>query len=274
MLDVVGVRFKKTCKIYYFDPNETNAEIDNDVIVETIRGLEYGKVVTKKSIDEEEIKSELKPVLRIATEEDKSEHIDNRNKAREAMLIFEDRAEHHGLKMNLINAEYTFDKSKLLFYFTAEGRVDFRELVRDLATIFRTRIELRQIGVRDEAKVVGALGCCGRETCCSSFLSEFSPVSIKMAKDQGLSLNPIKISGVCGRLMCCLKYEQDGYECIIKKMPRIGEIVETKEGKGTVISTYTIQELVKVMFSDKEDSEIELYEIGEVKRTGKYNKIT
>lgn len=272
MIDVVGVRFKKAGKIYYFNPNSTTTEVDDDVIVETVRGLEYGRVVIKKQIEETEIKGELKPVLRIATEEDKSEHIDNKNKAREAAIIFNERVEQHKLDMNLINAEYTFDKSKLLFYFTAEGRVDFRELVRDLATVFRTRIELRQIGVRDEAKVVGALGCCGRETCCSSFLSEFSPVSIKMAKDQGLSLNPTKISGVCGRLMCCLKYEQDGYECIIKRIPKIGEIVETDRGVGTVVSAYTIQELVKVFFTDDEKSEFEMFDIKEVKRTRKFNK--
>lgn len=271
MIDVVGVRFKKTGKIYYFDPKDTLAKVDEDVIVETIRGLEFGKVVIAKQIDEEEIKGELKPVLRIATEEDKSEHIENRNKAREAVIIFEDMVQKHKLEMKLINAEYTFDKSKLLFYFTAEGRIDFRELVRDLATIFRTRIELRQIGVRDEAKVVGALGCCGRETCCSSFLAEFNPVSIKMAKDQGLSLNPTKISGVCGRLMCCLKYEQDGYECIIKKMPKIGEIVETNRGKGVVVSTYTIQEIVKVIFENEDGNEFEIFNIDEVKRTRKFN---
>lgn len=272
MLDVVGVRFKKTGKIYYFDPKSTGAKVGDEVIVETVRGLEYGKVMLEKQIEEDDVKTELKPVIRIATDEDKSEHIDNRNKAREAMLIFEDRAQYHNLDMNLINTEYTFDKSKLLFYFTAEGRIDFRELVKDLATIFRTRIELRQIGVRDEAKVIGGLGCCGRETCCSSFLSEFSPVSIKMAKDQGMSLNPTKISGICGRLMCCLKYEQDGYECIIKRMPKVGEIVETKRGNGTVVSVYTIQELVKVLFTEEENSESELFEIDEIKRTKKFNK--
>ncbi|MGO1581380.1 MAG: PSP1 domain-containing protein [Peptoniphilaceae bacterium] len=271
MIDVVGVRFKKTGKIYYFDPRETGAKISDEVIVETVRGLEFGKIVNEKSIDEE-IFSEIKPVIRIATDEDIGKHIDNRNKAREAAIIFENEIEKHGLDMRLSGAEYTFDNSKLLFYFTAEKRVDFRELVRDLAAIFKTRIELRQIGVRDQAKTVGGLGCCGRATCCSTFISEFSPVSIKMAKDQGLSLNPSKISGICGRLMCCLKYEQDGYECILKKMPRIGEIVETEKGKGTVVSTYTIQELVKVAFKDQEESEFLLFEIDEIKRTREYNR--
>lgn len=271
MIDVVGVRFKKTGKIYYFDPRETGAKISDEVIVETVRGLEFGKIVNEKSIDEE-IFSEIKPVIRIATDEDIGKHIDNRNKAREAAIIFENEIEKHGLDMSLSGAEYTFDNSKLLFYFTAEKRVDFRELVRDLAAIFKTRIELRQIGVRDQAKTVGGLGCCGRATCCSTFISEFSPVSIKMAKDQGLSLNPSKISGICGRLMCCLKYEQDGYECILKKMPRIGEIVETEKGKGTVVSTYTIQELVKVAFMDQEESEFLLFEIDEIKRTREYNR--
>ncbi|SHH31239.1 Cell fate regulator YaaT, PSP1 superfamily (controls sporulation, competence, biofilm development) [Anaerosphaera aminiphila DSM 21120] len=272
MIDVVGVRFKRNGKIYYFAPNETGAKKNDDVIVETVRGLEYGNIVTVKEIDEDEMQSELKPVIRIATMEDKSRNIDNRNRAKEALIICEQQCKRHSLEMKLINAEYTFDNSKLLFYFTAEGRIDFRELVKDLASIFKTRIELRQIGVRDEAKTIGALGCCGRECCCSSFLSEFTPVSIKMAKDQGLSLNPTKISGVCGRLMCCLKYEQDGYEDILRRMPRVGEIVETERGKGTVVSTYTIQELVKIIFAKGEESEYELYSLDEVKRTKKFDK--
>lgn len=272
MIDVVGVRFKKTGKIYYFDPTDIEIEIGQNVIVETIRGLEFGTVVIKKSLDDLDLTSELKPVIRIATEEDESINIDNRNKAKEALIICEQKIEEHGLNMTLINSEYTFDNSKLLFYFTADGRIDFRDLVRDLASIFKTRIELRQIGVRDEAKAIGGLGCCGRATCCSSFLSEFTPVSIKMAKDQGLSLNPTKISGICGRLMCCLKYEQDGYECILKKMPRVGEIVEVEGKKATVVNTYTIQELVKVMFTKKEESAYEFYELGEISRTGEMDK--
>ncbi|WBW49756.1 stage 0 sporulation family protein [Peptoniphilus equinus] len=269
---VLGIRFKKNGKIYYFNPADSGAELNDHVIVETARGLEYGTVVTEKTIDPTSMKSELKKVERIATDEDTAQHINNRNGAKEAHLVFEDRVAHHHLRMNLINVEYTFDRSKLLFYFTAEGRVDFRNLVRDLAQIFRTRIELRQIGVRDEAKTVGALGCCGRETCCSSFLSEFSPVSIKMAKDQGLSLNPTKISGVCGRLMCCLRYEQEGYECIIKRMPRQGEFVETPQGKGTVVGTYTIQELVKVAFNHGDEVDYGIFDLDDIKRTRKVNR--
>ncbi|RVU53922.1 PSP1 domain-containing protein [Anaerosphaera multitolerans] len=272
MIDVVGVRFKRNGKIYYFDPNSTGADKGDDVIVETIRGLEYGSVVITKSIEEEEIQSELKQVIRIADIEDESKNIDNRNRAKEALIICEQQCQRHNLDMKLINAEYTFDNSKLLFYFTAEGRIDFRELVKDLAAIFKTRIELRQIGVRDEAKTVGALGCCGLACCCSTFLSEFSPVSIKMAKDQGLSLNPTKISGVCGRLMCCLKYEQDGYEEILRKMPNVGEIVETDIGRGTVVATYTIQKLVKIVFTKDEESEYQLYSLEDIKRTRKFNR--
>ena len=272
MIDVVGVRFKKSKKIYYFDPLDIDVKENDDVIVETIRGQEFGQVVLKKSLDQDEIKSELKPVIRIATLEDQNKNIDNRNKAREALIIFDREREKHKLDMKLIDCEYTFDNSKLLFYFTADGRIDFRDLVRDLASIFRTRIELRQIGVRDEAKIVGGLGCCGRETCCSSFLSSFNPVSIKMAKDQGLSLNPSKISGLCGRLMCCLKYEQEGYECILKKTPRIGEIVETDNGPGTVVSTYTIQEMVKVLHSDGDENEYDVYNLEDIKRAHGFNK--
>ncbi|MDO5715379.1 MAG: stage 0 sporulation family protein [Tissierellia bacterium] len=269
MIDVVGVRFKKTGKIYYFDPLDTGATEGNDVIVETARGLEYGTVMLEKNVDEKDF-SELKSVLRIATREDTIKHIDNRNRAKEAIIICDQKCEEHKLDMKLISCEYTFDNSKLLFYFTADGRVDFRNLVRDLASIFKTRIELRQIGVRDEAKVIGGLGCCGRSTCCSTFLTDFTPVSIKMAKDQGLSLNPSKISGICGRLMCCLKYEQDGYECILKKMPKNGEIVITEDGKGTVVSSYTIQELVKVLFRDEDDTRYGFYELKDIKRTRKF----
>ncbi len=270
MSEVVGVRFKTNGKIYYFDPVSTGASIGNKVITETARGLEFGTVVIdKKEIDDEKIISTLKPVIRIATDDDLNKHIDNKNKAREAMIICDQKCKEHGLDMKLINCEYTFDNSKLLFYFIAEGRVDFRELVRDLAAIFKTRIELRQIGVRDEAKVVGGLGCCGRECCCSSFLSEFTPVSIKMAKDQDLSLKPSKISGLCGRLMCCLNYEQEGYSCIIKRMPKYGEIVKTPEGEGTVVSKYTIQELVKVKFSEDKEDRYQVFELSEIERTFK-----
>lgn len=272
MIKVSGVRFKKNGKIYYFDPMDVEPKVDDNVIVETARGVEYGTVVINKEVDESELVSELKPIFRVATEEDEKIQLQNRNNAREALMVCQDKSIEHGLDMKVQGCEYTFDRGKLLFYFTADGRVDFRDLVRDLASIFRTRIELRQIGVRDEAKMVGALGCCGRPCCCSTFLSEFSPVSIKMAKDQELSLNPVKISGVCGRLMCCLKYEQDGYECIMKRMPKVGEIVETDRGSGTVIDTYTIQELVKVQFRVDDDTEVELFEIGDVKRTRKMDK--
>lgn len=272
MIKVSGVRFKKNGKIYYFDPMDVDPKVDDNVIVETARGVEYGTVVINKEVDESELVSELKPIFRVATEEDENIQLQNRNNAREALMVCQDKSIEHGLDMKVQGCEYTFDRGKLLFYFTADGRVDFRDLVRDLASIFRTRIELRQIGVRDEAKMVGALGCCGRPCCCSTFLSEFSPVSIKMAKDQELSLNPVKISGVCGRLMCCLKYEQDGYECIIKRMPKVGEIVETDRGSGTVIDTYTIQELVKVQFRVDDDTEVELFEISDVKRTRKMDR--
>lgn len=272
MIDVAGVRFKRTGKIYFFDPADLDIKLYDDVIVETVRGLEYGKVMTFKEIDENSIKGELKPVIRVATFEDKNINIENRNSAREAIIICEQKVEEFGLGMKLISCEYTFDRSKLLFYFSADGRVDFRELVRELASIFRTRIELRQIGVRDEAKYIGGLASCGRETCCSSFLSEFSPVSIKMAKDQNMSLNPTKISGLCGRLMCCLKYEQEGYECINKKIPRIGEVVVTRRGKGTVVSTYTIQELVKVIFETQDGNDIEYFDLDDIKRTREFNK--
>ena len=272
MIEIAGVRFKRTGKIYYFDPIDIDLKIGDYVIVETVRGLEFGAVEPIKEVEEESIKGELKPVLRLASEEDKNINVENRNKAKEAIIICDQKVEEHGLDMKLISCEYTFDRSKLLFYFTADGRVDFRDLVRDLAAIFKTRIELRQIGVRDEAKFVGGLGCCGRPTCCSTFLSEFSPVSIKMAKDQNLSLNPTKISGICGRLMCCLKYEQDGCECINKRMPRLGEIVKTERGKGTVVSTYTIQELVKVMFEVNDEKETVYMELSEVKRTREFNR--
>ncbi len=272
MIDVSGVRFKKTGKIYYFDPKDIETKIGDNVIVETARGIEYGKVVIKKELKEEEILTELKPVLRIANQEDDLRQLNNRNDAREALIVCENKCKEHKLDMKLIGCEYTFDRGKLLFYFTADGRIDFRELVRDLASVFRTRIELRQIGVRDEAKKIGGLGPCGRPCCCKAFLSEFSPVSIKMAKDQELSLNPTKISGLCGRLMCCLKYEQDGYECIFKKMPRLGEFVMTDRGEGTVIDKYTIQELVKIQFQNGEDTEIELRELDQIKRSGKMNK--
>lgn len=247
MIEAVGVRFKCAGTIYYFSPNGEDVKINNKVIVETSRGLEYGTCVTEiKHLDEEELVSPLKNILRIATDEDKITHNQNKIKAMEAKEICRTKIKEHGLDMSLVSSEYTFDNSKLIFNFTADDRIDFRDLVRDLASIFKTRIELRQIGVRDQAKTLGALGCCGRETCCSTFLCDFAPVTINMAKDQSYSLNPTKISGVCGRLMCCLKYEQDGYERALKEMPNIGDEVMTDFGKGTVLQLIPLKGIVKV----------------------------
>jgi cell fate regulator YaaT (PSP1 superfamily) len=247
MQTVVGVRFKKAGKIYYFDPNNIPLEIGKHVIVETARGLEYGEVVVgPKEVPEEDIVPPLKPVIREATEEDMQKVEQNRIREKEAFEICLKKIENHQLPMKLVNVEYTFDNNKIIFYFTADGRVDFRELVKDLAAVFRTRIELRQIGVRDEAKMVGGLGPCGRVMCCGSFLGEFEPVSIKMAKEQNLSLNPTKISGICGRLMCCLKYEQDFYEEAKKKMPKVNKEVITPKGIGTVMSCNVLCQKVKV----------------------------
>lgn len=265
--DVVGVRFKRRGKIYYFDPKDAAPAADAGVIVETARGVEYGYVaIERKTVEKESIVGELKPIIRTATEDDERRHGANRNLAREAMAVCEDKIREHGLKMHLINAEYTFDNSKLLFYFTADGRVDFRGLVRDLASIFRTRIELRQIGVRDEAKLVGGIGICGRECCCTTFLGDFAPVSINMAKDQGLSLNPDAISGVCGRLLCCLRYEQDGYEENLKILPRVGRAVYTSEGQGVVVSTDTLRALVKVKIETEDGVEFVVVSASDVSR--------
>ena len=229
MIKIVGVRFKNAGKIYYFDPVDFEIEKNIDVVVETARGLEYGKIVVgPKEIEEEKLISPLKPIIRIATEEDKAIYRENKEKAKETFEICQQKIKEHGLTMFLIDCEYTFDRNKLIFYFTAEGRIDFRELVKDLASIFKTRIELRQIGVRDEAKSIGGLGTCGRKLCCSSWLGDFQPVSIKMAKDQSLSLNPTKISGICGRLFCCLKYEHDVYVEAIEKMPVVGSVVKVE----------------------------------------------
>jgi len=256
MITVVGVRFKKSGKIYYFDPNGLEIESGYSVIVETVRGIEFGEcVIGPKEIREEEVISPLKNVIRKATDEDIEKHKENRRKQEEALNICLEKIEKHHLPMKLIDVEYTFDNNKIIFYFTAEGRVDFRELVKDLAAVFRTRIELRQIGVRDEAKMVGGLGPCGRPMCCSSFLGDFVPVSIKMAKEQNLSLNPTKISGICGRLMCCLNYEESTYEDIKKELPKVDSIVDTPYGKGVVISNSVVKEMAKVKISlhDGED---------------------
>ena len=252
MINIVGVRFKNAGKIYYFDPVDFEIEEDMDVVVETARGLEYGTIVVgKKEIDEESLVSPLKPIIRIATEEDTKIYKENKEKAKETFQLCLEKIKEHNLTMYLIDCEYTFDRNKLIFYFTAEGRIDFRELVKDLAAIFKTRIELRQIGVRDEAKSIGGLGPCGRSLCCSSWLGDFQPVSIKMAKDQSLSLNPTKISGICGRLFCCLKYEHDVYVEAIEKVPPVGAIVKVDSNKGKVIETNPLLEQVKVEFNDK-----------------------
>jgi len=266
MLDVVGVRFKEAGKIYYFDPEDIDINYDDYVIVETARGIEFGHVVIgQKKIEKEEIVSPLKKVLRIATDEDFEIHKDNIKRAKEAKKICEEKIEKHGLVMNVIDVEYTFDNNKIIFYFTADGRVDFRELVKDLASVFRTRIELRQIGVRDEAKMIGGIGPCGKPCCCTQFLGEFEPVSIRMAKEQNLSLNPTKISGLCGRLMCCLKYEQDTYEELSKTMPEVGMKVKTPSGQGTIVNTYTLLQEVKVKVTLEDDTDdILQYHIDEI----------
>jgi len=266
MVKVVGVRFKKAGKVYYFDPDQFNIEAGANVIVETARGIEFGEVVIPmREVTDTEIVAPLKKVMRLATEEDTKHASENSIKEKEAFEICFQKIGIHNLDMKLIDVEYTFDNNKILFYFTADGRVDFRELVKDLAAVFKTRIELRQIGVRDESKMMGGIGVCGRVLCCSSYLGEFQPVSIKMAKEQGLSLNPTKISGTCGRLMCCLKYEQDAYEQIIKRAPKIGAIVETPDGQGIVVESYLIKETVKVRLDKGNETDLQAYRIGEIK---------
>ena len=266
MVNVVGIRFKKVGKIYYFEPQDLKINKGDYLIVETARGIELGEcVIGIKEISEEEIISPLKKVLRIATEEDILKHKENKDKEVAALEICLKKIEEHNLNMKLIDVEYTFDNNKVIFYFTADGRVDFRELVKDLATIFKTRIELRQIGVRDEAKMIGGLGPCGRPMCCSSFLGDFASVSIKMAKEQNLSLNPTKISGICGRLMCCLNYEQNTYEDIRKRLPKVGSIVETVDGKGEVTLNNTVKESVKVKTKIGDEEVIKEYKIDDVK---------
>ena len=262
MIKIVGVRFKSAGKIYYFDPVELPIEKSMDVVVETARGLEYGTVVVgPKEIEESELVSPLKPIIRISTPEDTSVYVENKEKAKETFELCQQKIKDHDLTMFLIDCEYTFDRNKLIFYFTAEGRIDFRELVKDLAAIFKTRIELRQIGVRDEAKSIGGLGPCGRSLCCSSWLGDFQPVSIKMAKDQSLSLNPTKISGICGRLFCCLKYEHDVYAEAIDAMPVVGSLVKVEDGKGKVTEINPLLEQVRVEFNDKT---IKIYQREEV----------
>lgn len=263
MIDIVGVRFKDAGRIYYFNPLDFDINKDDNVVVETVRGIEFGTVVVgKKQINEEELNSPLKEIIRIATDEDKKIQEENKIKAKEAFRVGEEKIKLHNLDMSLIDCEYTFDRNKLLYYFTADGRVDFRDLVKDLASIFKTRIELRQIGVRDEAKSLGGLGPCGIKLCCSSWLGDFQPVSIKMAKDQNLSLNPSKISGICGRLFCCLKYEHDTYAEILEDMPQVGSLVKTNDNKkGIVTEVSALIEQVKVDI----DGTIKIYEKDEVK---------
>ncbi|MBE5812820.1 MAG: stage 0 sporulation protein [Clostridiales bacterium] len=267
MTKVIGVKFKENGKSYYFNPKDFNIKENDNVIVETVRGLEFGNVVfADREINEEELSTPLKDVVRVATKADVEKHEANIEKAKEAIGLCEEKVKKHKLDMKLIDAEYTFDNSKIIFYFSAEGRIDFRELVKDLATIFRTRIELRQIGVRDEAKLLGGLGHCGREFCCHKFLCDFQPVSIKMAKDQGLSLNPTKISGACGRLMCCLSYEQQAYEEKIKRVPKVGAVVSTPLGEGTVMNVNILKEKVQVKLTSQNDTvNLEEFEAKDVK---------
>ena len=266
MAEIIGVRFKPVGKTYYFDPQDFEINKGDNVIVETSRGIEYGTVVVgRKEINDDELLKPIKPIMRPAQQEDHERYRENKKKEKEAFDICGEKIKRHGLEMKLIEVEYTFDGSKILFYFTADGRVDFRELVKDLAMVFRTRIELRQIGVRDESKTIGSIGVCGRSLCCSKFLGEFAPVSIKMAKEQGLSLNPSKISGACGRLMCCLKYEQDTYEELLKKLPRHGALVKTPDGNGIVESVSVLKEKVKVSVGEEKERTIKEYNASEIK---------
>ena len=254
MVEVIGVRFRTAGKIYFFNPKEFQVKSGDHVIVETARGIEFGSVVSeRRQVKEKCIGDELKPVLRIATKEDEERAAKNREKEKEAYKICFEKIAKHKLEMNLTNAEYSFDCSKVIFYFTADGRIDFRELVKDLAATLHTRIELRQIGVRDESKMLGGLGICGRPFCCSTFLDGFHSVTIKMAKDQGLSLAPGKISGTCGRLMCCLKYEQNSYEYLHKITPKIGTVVDCRHGRGTVVDTAILTGQLKVRLDDTPD---------------------
>lgn len=267
MVKVIGVRFRNAGKIYYFDPMSLEVKTGDHVIVETARGVEYGYVVLgSREVEEEKVVQPLKPVIRLATKADDEVEKKNHEKEKDAFKICKEKIRKHGLQMKLIDAEYTFDNNKVLFYFTADGRIDFRELVKDLASVFKTRIELRQVGVRDETKIVGGIGVCGRTLCCHSYLSEFIPVSIKMAKEQNLSLNPTKISGVCGRLMCCLKNEEETYEDLNSKLPSVGDFVTTDDNlKGEVHSVSVLRQLVKVVVTVKDEKEIREYKVEQLK---------
>ena len=268
MVKVIGVRFRSAGKVYYFDPEDLEIHQGDHVVVETARGVEYGYVVLGiKEVEDDKIVQPLKPVMRVATPEDDEKAEKNRDKEKEAYRICLEKIRKHGLEMKLIDAEYTFDNNKVLFYFTADGRIDFRELVKDLASVFKTRIELRQIGVRDETKILGGIGICGRPLCCHSYLADFVPVSIKMAKEQNLSLNPTKISGVCGRLMCCLKNEQETYEELNSRLPNVGDYVTTPDGlKGEVNSLSVLRQLVKVVVNlENDEKEIREYKVSELR---------
>lgn len=267
MTKIIGVRFRNAGKIYYFNPKKFHIKKGAHVIVETARGVEYGTVVVGiKELPEEEVIQPLKPVIRVATTEDDLRVQRNREKEKDAMKICQEKIRKHNLEMKLIDAEYTFDNNKVLFYFTADGRIDFRDLVKDLAAVFKTRIELRQIGVRDETKIIGGIGICGRPLCCHSYLSEFAPVSIKMAKEQNLSLNPTKISGVCGRLMCCLKNEEETYEYLNSRLPGNGDAVQTDDGlKGEVQSVNVLRQMVKVLVDVDGEKEIRDYQVSQLK---------
>ncbi|MBQ3281051.1 MAG: stage 0 sporulation family protein [Eubacterium sp.] len=279
MVEVVGVRFKTSGKMYYFSPGELNVAEGSGVIVETARGMEYAVVeLGKTMVSDENVVKPLKSIVRIADENDIKRHEEYESKKAEALKLCQEKILKHGLEMKLIDVEYTFDNNKIVFYFTADGRIDFRELVKDLASVFRMRIELRQVGVRDEAKMLGGVGCCGRPLCCASWLSDFQPVSIKMAKNQNLSLNPTKISGICGRLMCCLKYENDTYCQLRKGMPEVNDVVDTPEGKAKVVETDIIRGIVKVRVftgekdddgQDKLGSDIIEFDREKVKKAGK-----
>lgn len=274
MIKVVGVRFRTAGKIYYFDPRELDITQGSHVIVETARGVEFGTVmIPPKELPEEKVVQPLKPVIRIADQEDEKIEAKNRYKEKEAFQICLEKIQKRGMEMKLVDAEYTFDNNKLLFYFTADGRIDFRELVKDLAAVFRTRIELRQIGVRDETKILGGIGICGRPLCCNTFLSEFAPVSIKMAKEQNLSLNPSKISGVCGRLMCCLKNEEETYEYLNSRLPNLGDYVTTDDRlKGEVHSVNVLRQTVKVIVEIDDEKEIREYKIDQLRFKPKRKK--
>ena len=274
MIKVIGVRFRKAGKIYNFSPENLDIKAGDHVIVETARGIEYGSVVENiKEVNEENVIMPLKPVIRVATAEDDKKAQSNREKEKKAFKICKEKIKKHGLEMKLINTEYTFDNNKVLFYFTADGRIDFRELVKDLASVFKTRIELRQIGVRDETKMLGGIGICGRPLCCNTYLSEFIPVSIKMAKEQNLSLNPTKISGICGRLMCCLKNEQEAYEYLNSNLPNVGEKVKTFDGfKGEVLSVNVLRQKVKIVIEQNDEREVKEYSVNELKFKPKKKK--